>query len=288
MTNELLKERIESDSGLMGPTHALSAVSLSFLMAWLMSDFMFNTVLGSTDTIVFISAIVIIAGAALMPDLDAVQSTSISTLGIVGVILSTIMRGISSIIQSTIKSSSDSSGSDPHRGFWHTFLAAGLVGLLTSTLTSINKEMFVLWGNPVTVATFTVIFIIFISLQLVLASLFKSFYRKTKGKFMGTIILQIGSLIASISLLAFLPPNLSYSWVGIAVSLGWVLHLLGDMLTVAGVPVLFPIKFKGKMWWNFRFPLGIKAGGFIENALLIPLFSVILIISAVNVIPLLG
>ena len=280
------RDRIKSDSGLMGPTHALSAVSLAFLISWVASDFMFGKVLGSTNIIVFISAIIIITGASLMPDLDAVTSTSINTLGIVGVLLSKAMRGFSTLVQSAIRTRGDGSPGDPHRGFWHTLLSAFLVGLIVSGLTSINTKLFTVAGNTVTVAIFVVIFIIYISLQLVLASLFKPFYKRTKNKLMGSIALQIGSLITALILMISLPAELNYRWVGAAVTLGWILHLLGDMMTVAGVPILFPIKYRGKRWWNFRFPLAIKAGGTIENAIVIPLFVIILVVSAINVIPL--
>lgn len=284
----MLLGRLKSDSGLMGPTHALSAIALSLLIAWLASDFMFNKVLGSTDVIVFMSALIIITGASLMPDLDAVQSTSINTLGIVGVILSKGMRAVSAAIQSILRSKSDAASPDPHRGFWHTFISAGLIGVLITSLTSINKDVFEAFGKTFTVSMLIVTFIIYISLQLVMASLFKSFYKRSKGSFLSSLGLQIVSLISALALLISLPPELSYKWVGAAVSIGWILHLFGDMLTVAGVPVLFPLKFKGKRWWNFRFPFGIKAGGFIEKAILIPIFVIILIVSMINVIPMLG
>lgn len=283
-----IKQRMKSDSGLMGPTHALSAVAISFLLTWLASDFMFNRVLGTKDPIVYIAATIIIIGAALMPDLDAVNSTSINVLGVVGVLLSKSMRAFSSLIQGLVRSKGDGSPGDPHRGFWHTFAAAFLVGLGTSALTSINVKLFTILNTPITVATFSVLFILYISLQLLMASLFKAFYKKTKKNMSGAILLQIGSLFVSFIILISLPPELSYAWVGAAVTLGWVLHLFGDMLTVAGVPVLWPLKYRGKRWWNFRFPFNIKAGGFIENGLLVPLFTIILILSSVKVIAILA
>lgn len=275
-------KRIKSDSGLMGPTHALSALAIALLVAWLASDFMFNTLLGSNNIIVFISAVIIIIGASLMPDLDAVNSTSINTLGIAGAILSTGMRAFSSVIQGLIKGPYDKSG-DPHRGFWHTFLAAIFIGVIISAITSINIKVMSVANIELTVASIVVVFIIYISLQLAMASLAKAFYKK-KGS---NIIIKIGTLIISFALLVTLPKDLSYKWVGVAVSFGWIAHLLGDMMTVAGVPVLFPLKFKGKRWWNFRAPIGIKANGFIENTFLIPIFTIIIFVSLYNIIPLL-
>lgn len=284
----MIKERLKSDSGLMGPTHALSAIAFTFLFTWLAGDFMFDKVLGTNDLIVFIAALIIIVGASLMPDLDAVQSTSINTLGFIGVFLSKVMRGFSSIVQETIRSKSDSSGADPHRGFWHTILSAFLIGFLTYSLTLINSELFKIGEKSVSVALFLIVFIIFISIQLFIASLIKPLQKKMKSSVTLKLGVTIGSLFLAILLVMLLPKDLNYNWVGAAVTFGWIAHLLGDMMTVAGVPVLFPLKFKGKRWWNFKFPLGIKAGGFIEMSILTPLFILIAIVSAINVIPMLN
>lgn len=280
-------DKMKSDSGLMGPTHALSAIAIAFLVTWLASDFMLGTVLGSDNAVVFIAAIIIIVGASLMPDLDAVQSTSINTLGAVGVLLSKSMRAFSSLVQNTIRAKGDSSGADPHRGFWHTIVAAFLIGFLTTLLTSIDIVVFSLGDKEVSIALLVVVFIIFISIQLFIASLFKSLHKKIKGSLIGKIAVRAGSLLIAILLVIILPADLSYNWVGAAVTFGWIAHLLGDMMTVAGVPVFFPLKFNGKRWWNFRFPLGIRAGGWIEMSILIPLFSIIIIVSAINIIPML-
>lgn len=284
----MIRKRIKSDSGLMGPSHALSAIAIALLVTWFASDFMFNTVLGTNDIIVYMTAIIIIVGAALMPDLDAVKSTSISTLGVVGSALSTVMRGFSKIIQSTIRSKTDAPDPDPHRGFWHTILSAFLVGSFVVALTSIKTTLFKVGDVNVTLAIFVIIFIIFISIQLLIASLFKSLHKKSKASLIAKISIRLGSLLLALTLVAFLPKGLDYKWVGAVVTFGWIAHLIGDMMTVAGVPVLFPLKFKGKHWWNFRFPLGIKAGGWIEMSILMPLFAIIIIIAAINVIPMLN
>lgn len=280
----MIKKRIKSDKGLMGPTHALSAVAFVLLFTWLASNFMFEKILGSSDIAVFISAVVIIVGASLMPDLDATNSTSINVLGIVGTVLSKAMRGFSAIIQNIIKGPYDKS-SDPHRGFWHTLVSAFLVGALFYALTSINIELFAIKDTPITIATFIVMFLLYISIQLSLVSLFKPLYDKKKGK-IGKLGTTVGAIVISFILVYLLPSNINYYWVGGAVTFGWIAHLVGDMMTVSGVPILFPLKFKGKRWWNFRLPLGIKAGGFIEKAILIPIFIIIILISLYNIVPL--
>lgn len=279
-------KRMRSDKGLMGPTHALSALALALLFTWLASDIMFDKILGTKDTIVFIAALIIIVGASLMPDFDAVNSTVINVLGIVGVALSKSMRAFSKVVQSTIKGPYDKSG-DPHRGFWHTIVAAILVGLSISALTNIRIVLFEIKGIKFTLASLVLMFIIYISIQLALASLFKNLYRKQKSNPSTKLGITAISIIFSIYLVVFLPEDINYNWVGLLVTFGWILHLLGDMLTVSGVPVFFPLKRKGKCWWNYRFPFGIKAGGFVESTILIPIFSIIVLVSLFKVIPLL-
>lgn len=282
----MCQKRFKSDSGLMGPTHALSAVALSLCVAWLAKDFMFDTLLGSKDIMLFISAIIIIIGSSLMPDLDATNSTSITTLGPIGKVLSKAMRGFSVLIQNMIKGPYDK-GSDPHRGFWHTILAAFLAGILITGLANINVNLFTIFDIDITLSKLIVIIYIYISLQLGVASLFKPFYKKNVDKPLGKLGLNIASLLIAAYLMYSLPSNAKYNWIGGAVTFGWITHLIGDMLTVSGVPILFPLKYKGKRWWNFRLPLGIKAGGVFEKSILIPLLSVIIAISLFKVILLL-
>jgi len=218
-----------------------------------------------------------------MPDLDAVNSTSINTLGVVGSILSKGMRGFSSIVQNIIKGPYDKT-SDPHRGFWHTILSAFIMGGLATLLIKVNVIVFSIRDVPITLSTIIVTFFIYISSHLLLVSLFKPLYKKSKAA--GGIIRNLTILAFSVLLVYLLPKELNYSWVGGAITFGWIAHILGDMMTVSGVPVLFPLKIKGKRWWDIRLPLGIKAGGFIEKTILIPIFSIIIIISLYNIIPL--
>lgn len=278
--------RVKSDKGLMGPTHALFALTMALLATWIASDLMFKKILGTTDLLVYCAALVIIVGSSLMPDLDAVNSTVINVLGIIGSVLSSAMRAFSSFIQSTIKGPYDKAG-DPHRGFWHTLVASFLIGFVISMLTNIKIPLFSIGGTQFTVSSVIIVFIIYISIQLTLASLFKSFYKKQSKSILMKIGTGLGSLGFAVLLVRFMPTTINYNWVGGAVTFGWITHLLGDMLTVSGVPILFPLKRKGKRWWNYRFPFGIKAGGYVEKTILIPLFSIISIISLIKIIPLL-
>lgn len=282
-----MNKRIKSNRGFLGPTHALSAVSLFLLITWLAKDFVFGTMLNTTNITVYITSLIIVVGAALMPDLDSVRSTSISTLGIVGKVLSKAMRATSLLIQSTIKGKYDKPTGDPHRGFWHTAISAVLAGLLVSLVTSITIILpFKLLGKSLTIGMLFTSLIIFISIQLAFASLFGKHYSKVKRD---GILSQIGLMIVSgviaLAITFALPDNINYAWVGFSFGLGWLLHIFGDMFTVAGVPVLFPYARKGKRWWTYRMPFAIKAGGPIEFGLMVPLFTIIGIISFIQIIP---
>ena len=283
-----MKERISSDSGLMGPSHALSAIAIILLLTAFFGEFMFNSVLGSSDALLFFTVIIIAVGASLMPDLDASKSTSISVLGFIGVNLSKAMRAFSKIVQSTIRTKYDKD-QDPHRGFWHTILAAFLAGFLVFSLTSIKVEIFEFMGKPVNFSMLVVIFIIFISIKLLTAALLKDIKKKQKKSMLINIIVNILSLVLAIGLTITSPSGQDFRWVAAAITLGWLCHLVGDMMTVAGVPILAPfIKVKGKRWFNFRFPFGIKAGGWVEYSILNPIFLIIAIVCGIMVVPMLS
>ena len=284
-----MKERISSDSGLMGPSHALSSIAIIFLLTALFGEFMFNSILGSSDAILFFTVVIIAVGASVMPDLDASRSTSISVLGFVGVSLSKAMRAFSKMVQSTLRTKYDSKDPDPHRGFWHTILAAFLAGLLVFSLTSIKVQIFEVMGKPVNFSMLVVVFIIFMSIKLLTAALLKNIKQKQKKSMLINIVVNILSLGLAIGLTIASPSGQDFRWVAAAITLGWLCHLVGDMMTVAGVPILAPfIKVKGKRWWNFRFPLGIKAGGWVEMSILNPIFLVIAIICGIMVVPMLS
>jgi len=53
----------------------------------------------------------------------------------------------------------------------------------------------------------------------------------------------------------------SFWWVALAVSLGYLTHLAGDIGTIRGLPLLWP--YRG--WRDIKMPLRFKAGGSFEN-----------------------
>ena len=133
-----IKKRIQNEDGFMGPTHAVSAIAFYLLLALFFKDFLISLGISNSLPILVVSSIVI-AGAALIPDLDNTTSTAMSVLGIFGKLVSNVMRAIAEIVYSLTKSKYDDSNSNPHRGFWHTILAGIILGIIIKL--SLNLEM---------------------------------------------------------------------------------------------------------------------------------------------------
>lgn len=60
-------------------------------------------------------------------------------------------------------------------------------------------------------------------------------------------------------------------WLGWPVAAGCLVHLWGDWLTRMGVPVLWPMRVRGKRWWRFRAPLTFRTGSAWESVVVVAL-----------------
>jgi membrane-bound metal-dependent hydrolase YbcI (DUF457 family) len=59
-------------------------------------------------------------------------------------------------------------------------------------------------------------------------------------------------LTAAVALAAWHWPAPSGWWLGWAIGVGALVHNLGDRMTNTGVPLLWPIKIRGRRWYKFR------------------------------------
>ena len=87
---KLLLKRLGSDEGFMGPTHALSGVAVFFFIAAFAPN-IFIKLFGAINYPLYITALILVIGGALLPDFDNVKSTAISVTGFVGQIISSAM-----------------------------------------------------------------------------------------------------------------------------------------------------------------------------------------------------
>lgn len=261
----------------MGRTHATSAVAVFFATVAFFPVFAFNA-LGSNSLAVIIVAAIVTAGASLVPDLDNTSSTARNSLGPFGHIASEIIRAISTFIQTVIRTGRDDPEPNAHRGAFHTIPAAALLGLGAFTLSNFGGTVSLPKLGDHSWGYISAMIITFTMCHLALSGLFKPFMRKLNKGFLGELTSFAFSFVISTALFLQIPESVSFQWIGVTVFAGCVIHILGDAFTTSGVPLLFPIPRKGKLWWMVRFT-PIKAGGVVENVIFVPLFVIMIAVS---------
>lgn len=271
------------DGGFMGTTHALSALAFFLLM---ISFFTEETLalLGTADPWVLVLALIVTAGSALIPDLDNTASTSKSSLGYLGDALSVVFRVTSTMIQSLVRMRRDDPTPNPHRGFYHTIPGALLIGGLVFAATRLTGGDFTApFLGEMNFGKLSALIITWLCIHMAIAGLAKDFVRKVKRKHgaVGELVNFIFSFGCAAMVWSQIPPDLDFWWLGVSVALGCFFHSLGDCFTTSGCPILFPLPIKGKMWWDIRFTK-IKAGGVVENAIFVPVFGIICVVSILN------
>lgn len=269
----------------MGVTHAVSGIAVALAVIAFAPGFT-TDLLGPMTAALVILITLVMAGAALLPDLDNSASSARSTMGIFGAALSSIFRGSSLALQTLIRTRKDDPTPDPHRGFWHTMPAAALMGLLVWLGTRIPGELqlplvgTITWGGVFALAFATLM------VHLALTTVAKKYIRPLrKIPVIGEAASLLLSLIVTVALFAFLPASDSYLWLALSVAVGMAVHDIGDAFTTAGSPILFPLTVftRKRFWWKTRFT-SMKAGGAVENYVMLPLFVLLAAGSVVKLI----
>ncbi|WP_067970944.1 metal-dependent hydrolase [Nocardiopsis trehalosi] len=229
---------------MMGHSHALSGVVGWMAVVPLLQGTEILGVrfdLGSGE---IIAGGLVCAGAALIPDLDHKSATITNTYGFVtrtiGALFNWMFGG--------------------HRNGTHSLLFALLMGVLTQALA--------LWSElAVQVFVFLLAGIAFNGLG----------FGMDKNKVAAEVI---NALFAAGITLALYTAGTDYSWMGLAVAFGCLLHFAGDMATEMGVPLLWP-------FWKYRFGqnIGFTTNGKIERNVVTPVLTVAIIIYAFYLFP---
>jgi membrane-bound metal-dependent hydrolase YbcI (DUF457 family) len=199
-----------------------------------------------------------------------------------GTALSYFFRGSSRFLQTVIRTKRDDPTPNPHRGAWHTIPAALLLGGLTFWGTGNAHVVSLPVINEITVGKIFALFITFLMVHMAMSGLAKDFMKKIKKTaLIGETLSFAVSLALTAAIFINLPAGLDYRWLGVSVAFGVIIHILGDSMTTAGVPLLFPLSalIKGKFWWTTRFTT-MKAGGELEK-LIFGFFLVVSIVFAV-------
>jgi membrane-bound metal-dependent hydrolase YbcI (DUF457 family) len=216
----------------MGHSHAiLGALGWAALAPAIASTGVFTLTPATYATGVFISA-----GAALVPDLDHPQATVSRTLGpITGALAhltATIARG--------------------HRKGTHT--------ILFCVITFLGMFTILQWGGTVGVGL-TVFFMSALAV--------KALHLGPRSGLSGVLFSSAFAAAVTFGTFWFVGDD-SWQWLTAAVTLGVFFHLVGDTLTVGGVPYLYPLTAK-----RFSIPL-MKTGSTIETKITVPIMLVLL------------
>ncbi|MQA98361.1 MAG: metal-dependent hydrolase [Streptosporangiales bacterium] len=172
------------------------------------------------------------AGAALLPDLDHPSSTIAQTYG-------PVTWGLSKLVNTV---------SGGHRKATHSLLFAGLMGVGAQLLANVNELALQI--------------VLFLLVGLALRGIGFGVPRK---RLTSAVLNAVATLIL---LIAFTRTGVDYHWIGVAIALGCLVHLFGDALTEAGVPLFWPLKAKAGI------PFGFETDGPVERWVVTPLLVV--------------
>ncbi|MDN5749593.1 MAG: metal-dependent hydrolase [Pseudonocardia sp.] len=247
---------------MLGVSHATSGAALGLAVAGYAP-----AVLGvspAAGTVVTFAAVC--AGAALLPDLDHPSSTVTRHFTVASFVASRVVRPLSGLVYRLTRAPRDT-GRGTHRGLTHTVVGAVLLGLAV-TLASAR------WGAPVLIGT------LFVCLALAIKGL-------------DAIVPGPPSLVIAAALTfavqRYLPGGTAGTagWLGVAVTLGMVVHSVGDAVTSSGAPLLWPLTIRRRRWYPVGSPRAVRfrTGGRVEAWVVAPALTVATFVLAMLVVP---
>ncbi|HEY0700815.1 MAG TPA: metal-dependent hydrolase [Micromonospora sp.] len=257
---------------MMGPSHALSGAAV-----WLSGSLALEHFAGYEQSPLAIAVgTAVCAGGALFPDLDLSGrvttnkggATVARTFGVVSLFVAEVIEKVSLGVYHATKLSKDPHRNNGHRTLTHTLPFTVLVG----------------WGTTELCARYgkwAVIGILFFMIGLALRGLFDEWAKRA-----GWVIVTLVSAAAAWFTWANLPDDRGYPMLGLAVGVGCFVHIMGDIVTSAGVPILWPIPIKRRMWMMIGIPnkFAVKVGGKVEVAVLRTAFSVVSVLSTLGLV----
>lgn len=234
---------------MMGTSHALSGAAVWLAGSWALDHFA-----GYEQSPLAIAVgTAVCAGSTLLPDLDlsgrvtANQggATVARTFGVVSLFLAEVIEKVSLAVYRVTRSRRDPEREYGHRTLTHTLPFTGLLGWGTTTLCAEYGK----WA---------VIGVLFFTIGLALRGLFDGWAERA-----GWLLVTALSAAAAGLTYAQLPAERGYPMLGFAVGVGCMVHLLGDMITSSGVPLLWPIPTGRRMWRMFGVPdaFAVRVGG---------------------------
>jgi membrane-bound metal-dependent hydrolase YbcI (DUF457 family) len=257
---------------MMGPSHALSGAA-----AWLAGSWALDYFAGYQQSPLQVAVgTAVCAGGALLPDLDMSGrvtsgkggATVAHTFGRASLFVAEVVEKASLGAYNATKMKRDPDRDNGHRTLTHTLPFTIGVGFLTTWACGAGGK----WA---------VIGILFFMLGLALRGLLHTWAEKA-----GWVIVTILSAAAAYGTYLYLPADRGYPLLGLAVGVGSFVHLLGDVITSAGVPILWPIPTGRRMWRMIGVPnvFAVSVGGRVERLLLRGVFALVSFAAAVMLI----
>jgi membrane-bound metal-dependent hydrolase YbcI (DUF457 family) len=246
----------------LGVSHATSGAALGLAVAGYAPQ-----VLGiepAAGTVVTFAAVC--AGAALLPDLDHPSSTATKHFTAASFLASNVVRPLSGLVYRITRARRDT-GKGTHRGLTHTVVGAALLGLVINLASA-------RWGTPVLIGT------LFVCLALAIKGL-------------DAIVPGPPSLVVAAGLTfaveQYVPGGTAGTagWLGTAVTLGMIVHSVGDAVTEAGAPLLWPLPIRQRRWYPVGSPrpMRFRTGGRVEAWVVAPELTVATFVLAMLVVP---
>jgi len=254
-------------NGFMGRTHVILSICLLFIVLLLPIDKIADTVAYiSNDPLLFVITIVLVAGGALLPDLDNVQSSAGSTLGVVGSAITIFMQTTSAAVWALYHGKRDGTPMTQHRYLWHTPFVAILIilGAYFGIAASENTIMSQLNADFIVEQPRLAFYILLIFLAIlcgcnaVIVKLLKFVHIPAYVKYVVAVLMVIYTLVVPISKVRIC---------AIAVGCGYLFHILEDLFADTGIPLIWPIPafWCKKVWWRAHSPLPITTGGLVNS-----------------------
>ena len=257
---------------MMGPSHALSGAAVWLAGCWALDHF---AGYGQSPLAVAVGTAVC-AGGALLPDLDLSGrvtanrggATVARTFGVFSLFVAEVVEKISLGVYHATRLRKDPDRQNGHRTLTHTLPFTALVGWgTTAACTRLGK-----WA---------VIGILFFMIGLALRGLFEAWAERA-----GWVVVTLVSAAAAYGTYLALPGDRGYPMLGLAVGVGCFVHLMGDIITSAGVPLLWPVPSRGRMWRMVAVPrsLALRVGGTVEVVVLRGAFTAVSILAVAGLV----
>jgi len=243
----------------LGVSHALSGAALGLAVVGLVPE-----VGESAGGVLTFAAVC--AGAALLPDLDHPSSTVTRRFSVASWLACHAVRPLSRLVYDLTRGRRDT-GRGSHRGLTHTVVGAVLLGLALNIASA-------RFGTPVLVGT------LFVCLALAIKGL-------------DALVPGPPSLVIAAGLTYavehFVPGGTAATagWLGTAVTLGMVVHSVGDAVTESGAPLLWPLRIRQRHWYPVGSPrpLRFRTGGKVEAWLVAPALTLAVFLLVAFVVP---